>query len=84
MVQIDKDAAPLIYAARGGWRYAKYPTGRIAPEPIKDINSDPSDAFGYGPAPCDHLEARRNYSAATAEATRASSRTSSRRSGSGP
>ena len=61
MVQIDKDAAPLIYALRGGWRYAKYPTGRISPEPIKDINSHPGDAFGYGVAklwPVHELTAR--------------------------
>ena len=49
MVQIDpQDAHPLVHALRGAWRYAKYPSGRVSPEPIKDINSHPGDALGYG------------------------------------
>lgn len=48
LLQIDPEAAPLIQALRGRWRYAKYPTGRVSPEPIKDMASHPGDAFGYG------------------------------------
>lgn len=40
MVQIDPEAAPLIQALRGRWRYHRSPSGRVSEQPIKDMCVD--------------------------------------------
>lgn len=51
LVQVDRDRANKVWQAlRGGWHYHIARSGIIGTEPVKDGNSHPGDAMGYGAA----------------------------------
>lgn len=51
LVQVDKTRAKVIWQSlRGGWHYHIARTGVTSTEPVKNINSHPGDAMGYGAA----------------------------------
>jgi hypothetical protein len=51
VVQVDRDRAKAVWKSlRGGWHYHVARSGLIGTEPVKNIDSHPGDAIGYGAA----------------------------------
>lgn len=51
LIQVDKYKAQEVYhALRGGWHFPKSRGGVVGNRPVKDGNSHPGDAMGYGAA----------------------------------